>query len=104
MSEALHADALVLADVAAQSVLMLQAGAPPGGLAVELGVGADVRYVVHQASGMVAAQLGVSVGQALLRLRAHAFGHDRALTEVAHDVVARTLRFDPRDGNHEPSR
>jgi GAF domain-containing protein len=89
-----HADALVMADVAAQAVLLLQSDAPPGRLAAELEVGADFRYVVHQACGMVAAQLGVNVGQALIRLRAHAFGHDRALTEVAEDVVARKLRFD----------
>src|SRR5579863_5310580 len=67
-----HADALVMADVAAQAVLMLQANAPPGKLAAELEKGADFQYVVHQASGMVAAQLGVTVGQALIRLRAYA--------------------------------
>ena len=61
---------------------------PPGRLAAELEAGADFHYVVHQASGMVAAQLGVSVGQALIRLRAYAFGNDRPLTEVAKDVVA----------------
>jgi hypothetical protein len=48
---------------------------------------------VHQASGMVAAQLGVSIGEALIRLRAYAFAHDRSLTAVADDVVARELRF-----------
>jgi ANTAR domain len=56
--------------------------------------GADFHYVVHQAPGMVAAQLDVSVGQALIRLRAYAFGNDRPLAEVAEDVVARKLRFD----------
>ena len=91
-----HADALVMADVAAQAVLVMQAQAPPGKLAAELEAGADFRFVVHQASGMVAVQLGVSVGEALLRLRAYAFGDDRLLTEVAEEVVARTLRFDDR--------
>jgi hypothetical protein len=89
-----HADALVMADIAAQSVLMLQAHAPPGMLAAELEAGADFQYVVHQAAGMVAAQLDVSIGQALIRLRAHAFGNDRPLPEIARQVVARTLRFD----------
>ena len=88
-----HADALVMADVAAEAVLMLQADAPPGRLAAELEAGADFHYVVHQASGMVAAQLGVSVGQALIRLRAHAFANNRPLAKVAEDVVARRLRF-----------
>jgi len=49
---------------------------------------------VHQASGMVAAQLNVSVGQALVRLKAFAFGNDRPLRQVATDVVERRLRFD----------
>lgn len=91
-----HADALVMADVAAQAVLTMQASAPAGGLAVELEAGSDFQYVVHQASGMVAAQLDVSVGHALIRLRAYAFGHDRPLAEIADEVVSRRLRFDGR--------
>src|SRR5579864_1025735 len=65
-----HADALVMADVAAQAVLLLQAGAPPGLVAAELETGADFQYVVHQAAGMLAAQMGVTVGAALMHLRA----------------------------------
>jgi len=97
LSDDQHADALVMANIAAQAILGLQAGAPPEMLAAELGEGegADFHYVVHQASGMVAVQLGVSVRHALARLRAYAFGNDRPLTEVAKDVVARKLRFDP---------
>jgi hypothetical protein len=52
---------------------------------------------------MVAAQLGVSVGQALIRLRAYAFGNDRPLTEVAKEVVSRTLRFDDHTGEKDPA-
>jgi GAF domain-containing protein len=96
-----HADALVMADVAAQAILVLQANAPAGKLAAELEAGADLHYVVHQASGMVAAQLDVSVGHALIRLRAYAFGNDQSLTEVAQDVVARRLRFDARTGEND---
>ena len=59
-----HADALVMAGIAAQAVLLMQANAPPGKLALELEAGGNFQYVVHQASGMVAAQLGVGVGQA----------------------------------------
>jgi hypothetical protein len=99
-----HADALVMADVAAQAVLVLQANAPPGQVAAELEAGADFQYVVHQAAGMVAAQLDVSVGQALIRLRAHAFADDRPLAEVAADVVARTLRLGGDDPAPEPER
>jgi hypothetical protein len=88
-----HADALVMAGVAARAVLSLQAHAPRGLLAAELEAGSDFRFVVHQASGMVSAQLEVSVGEALVRLRAYAFANDRPLTDIAEEVVARRLRF-----------
>lgn len=89
-----HVEALLMASVAARAVLAMQAQAPPGQLASALEEGADLRYGVHQAAGMVAAQLGVSVGQALVRLRAYAFGNECSLTDVAEDVVARRLRFE----------
>lgn len=88
-----HADGLVLAGVAARAVMAMQAQAPPGMLGAELEAGSDFRFVVHQASGMVSAQLEVTVGEALVRLRAYAFSHDRALASVAGDIVARRLRF-----------
>ncbi|MGH3432957.1 MAG: ANTAR domain-containing protein [Thermocrispum sp.] len=51
------------------------------------------RAAIHQASGMVSVQLGVSLSDALAQLRAYAFSHDKHLSEVAADVVARRLRF-----------
>ncbi len=93
LSDGQHADALVMAGVVARWVLEVQAGAPPGGLARELEVGTDFRFVVHNAAGMVSVQLGVSVNDALIRLRAYAFSTDRLLRDVAQDVVDRTLRF-----------
>lgn len=89
-----HADALVMADVAARWVLEAQAGAPPDAIAQELQIGADFHYIVHNAAGMVSVQLGISVAEALIRLRAFAFSSDRLLADVARDVVARTLRLD----------
>ncbi len=94
MTDDQYADALVLAGVAARSVLAMQAHAAPGTLSTELEAGANFRFVVHQASGMVAVQLGVSVGEALARLRAHAFGNNLLLTDVAEAVVARKLRLE----------
>jgi hypothetical protein len=64
---------------------------------------ANFQYVVHQASGMVAVQLDVSVGQALIRLKAYAFGNGRPLAEVAEDVVARKLRFEARGRDSGPA-
>lgn len=102
MSDEQHADALVMADVSAAAVLMMQANASPGKVALELESGSDFRYVVHQASGMVAVQLDVSIAQAMIRLRGYSFANDRPLTEVAQDVVARRLRFNARTGEKDP--
>jgi hypothetical protein len=52
---------------------------------------------------MVAAQLDATVTQALIRLRAHAFGNGRPLTDVARDVVDRRLRFDAASGEKDPT-
>jgi len=93
LSDDQHADALVMADVMARWVLEVQAEAPPGALAAELEHGADFHFLVHNAAGMVSVQLGISVTEALIRLRAHAFGSDRLLRDVAADVVERKLRL-----------
>jgi hypothetical protein len=96
-----HADALALADVAARAVLVLQSGAPPGMLAAELEAGGEFHYVVHQAAGMVAAQLGISVARALVHLRANAFGNGRDLVDVANEIVNGTLRLSEPDEPEE---
>lgn len=51
--------------------------------------------VVHQATGMVSVQLAVPLAEALLRVRAHAYGTGRTLTDTAQDIVARRLRLAP---------
>jgi hypothetical protein len=88
------ADALVLADTAC--ALLLDAAQPdrpsPDGRWPEQ---AGLRHPeVHQATGMITVQLGVTAAVALIRLRAYAYAHDRRLRDVAGDVVARRLRFD----------
>jgi hypothetical protein len=93
LSDDQHADALVMADLVANWVLDTQASAPLGSIAGELERDADFHFVVHNAAGAVSVQLGVSVTEALIRLRAYAFGNDRLLRDVAEDVVARRLRF-----------
>ncbi|WP_424868912.1 GAF and ANTAR domain-containing protein [Streptomyces sp. SAI-229] len=49
---------------------------------------------VHQAVGMIMAQLGIGADEALARLRADAFAHGRTALEVARDVVSHRRRFD----------
>jgi GAF domain len=94
LSDDQHADALIMADVAARAILASQADALPGQLAVDLEAGTNFHPVVHQAAGMVSIQLDVTVGEALIRLRARAFQTDRLVADVAADVVARRQRFD----------
>jgi GAF domain-containing protein len=88
-----HATALVVADVAARWVLEAQAGAPAEMVAEELEISADFHFVVHNAAGMVSVQDGISVTEAVIRLRAYAFSHDRLLADVSRDVVDRKLRL-----------
>lgn len=54
---------------------------------------ASFQLQVHQATGMVMAQAGVTIDEAFLLLRARAFVDGRSVAEVATDVVARQLRF-----------
>jgi hypothetical protein len=88
-------DALTFADVAVTTLLDVQARAVPGAAAD----GLDDEVVGHraelfQAQGMVAVQLGIPLADALARLRAYAYAEDRALGDVARDVVARRVSFD----------
>lgn len=49
---------------------------------------------VHIATGMLAAQLGISLNDAFARLRAHAYSADRSLLEVARDVLERRITLE----------
>jgi len=51
------------------------------------------RREVHQASGMVAAQLAIAPDDAMLVLRGRAFSSGRSVGAIAADVVARRLTF-----------
>jgi GAF domain-containing protein len=88
-----HANALVIADVVARWVLEAQAGAPSDTVAEELEIGADFHFVVHNAAGIVSVQQGISVTEALIRLRAFAFSSDRLLADVAQDVIDHKLQL-----------
>jgi hypothetical protein len=49
---------------------------------------------LFQAQGRLMVQLGVSIGEALVLLRARAYAEDRPLGDVASDIVAGHLRLD----------
>jgi len=87
-------DALVAADIARDAVLYQQYAAGGAGLAKLLETAGTDRIVIHQATGMIAAQLDETVPNALARLRAAAFGSGRSMYEIAQEVVERRVRFD----------
>jgi hypothetical protein len=89
------ADALVFTDIALQ--LLLDSASGISGLAgyQPLDGLSGSRAEVYQATGMISVQLGVSLEEALVRLRAHAFAASTPLDDIAGDVVSRLLRFDP---------
>jgi hypothetical protein len=101
LTDAQHDDAVLLTSISAQALLAMQAGALPDQLAAEMEVGTDFRYVVHQASGMVAAQLQTTIATALVRLRARAYAEGRSLDDVAADVVGRIVRFTDDDDDND---
>jgi hypothetical protein len=57
------------------------------------GARAAYHWVVHQAAGMLTQQLGASIDEALLQLRAAAFAEGRSVDELADDIVHRRRRF-----------
>jgi GAF domain/ANTAR domain len=93
-------EALAYADAATEIILFLQGEMPGGRLHPELSEAFAYNPVVHQATGMISAQAGVGIGEALLLLRARAYASERKLTEIAQDVTDRRLRWDA-DGEQE---
>ena len=85
-------DAIAAADAAALMMLGLRTDPDQGGVDW-LDHAVAHRAEIHQAAGMVSVQLDVTTDEALARMRAHAFVHDRLLIDVACDVVARRLMF-----------
>jgi GAF domain-containing protein/ANTAR domain-containing protein len=94
LSDGQIADAVVVAAYASRAVLGWQADAPPGTVAWQLEQVSSNRVEIHQATGRISVQAGVSLDDALALLRAYAFSHDRPIAEVAADVAAGRVRLD----------
>jgi hypothetical protein len=86
-------DALLIAELVTHLVLAAQSEAASESLAWALDI-SDYRAVVHQATGMISAQLNCPVEEALVRLRGHAFATGMPIDDVAEAVVSGTLRFE----------
>jgi len=91
------AGATSLAEVAAWQVLRrVLSEQDVDALGGEQSAARSSRREVHQATGMVLAQLNISAEDAALLLRAHAFASGRSVREIATDVVERRLDFSQR--------
>jgi hypothetical protein len=92
LSEPQRRDALAAASTTALMLLTLRT--EPGQPTTRwVDRGLLTHTAIHQATGMVLAQLGIGAPEALARMRAHAFAEHRMLLEVANDVLSRQLCF-----------
>lgn len=113
LGEQAVSDALTLADAMAIYLLALgprEAGVVAGGARAGdsgdfsgdfgngfvNGFGDLHRAEVHQAAGILSVKLDVSLPEALVRLRAHAYTSDRLILDVARDIIDNRLQL-PRD-------
>lgn len=83
--------ALTYADVAMTALLNAQEHSNEDIHAPGLAEALDSRFELYQAQGMVKVQLGVTLHEAMALIRAHAYANNRALSDVAIDIVARRL-------------
>jgi hypothetical protein len=90
------AQALAYADAAIVTLLHLQGQMSPGSdLHPQVAKPLDDRAEIHQATGVISVQASITLIDALLLLRAHAYSADRPILDVARDVMANALRFGP---------
>ena len=74
---------------------LIEAPGQDGSGVRELSATVEHRVEIHQAQGMVMVALEVTLAEALLRMRAHAFALDVPLLVLAHEVLAQ--RSNPRE-------
>jgi len=90
-----YEDATLLADLAALAVDQRpDAGIEEVGARVEPVEPWAYPAVVHNASGMIAEQLGITVDDALLRIRAVGFVIGRDVGDIARDVLDRRVQIE----------
>ena len=91
----LDAEGMAMAAAFAQAAteLLLDDGVITAGGEFHDGLTASsaMRARIHQAQGMVMVDLGVTLAEALTRMRARAFAHDLSLLELADGVISGTL-------------
>ena len=90
-----YTDGLLLAALTTEIVLQAQAGALGDELSIDLQPNLRDRAVIQQAGGITAEQLGISIGEAMVRLRAHAFASNQTLASLARRVTSGETALEP---------
>lgn len=94
LSESEMVTARALVDGAAWSLLRRVLVPESGNGSPEIGLSPS-RREIHQATGMVLAQVGGTAADALLLLRGYAFAHGQTVRETSIEVLERRLDFTP---------
>lgn len=84
--------AQAFADVATIAILQNRASLEAQVVNEQLSEALTSRIVIEQAKGMVAERLGLDVGEAFTKLRAHARNHNQRLADLAAAVVDGSFR------------
>ncbi len=95
------ADSYVIAQLVAHLIVAEQARIGGDHVISDIETGFARMEPVHQATGMIMAQLSVGAEDALARLRGAAYAAQRSAREMAMDIVAGTVVL-PRDEQYPP--
>ena len=88
LSDEQVATALTSAQTATEIILDGHLVSSDGRLDRDLSTALDHRAEIYQAQGMVMVDLGLDPAEALARMRAHAFGNDILLLDLAGDIIS----------------
>ena len=91
------ADGLGLGRICLDTLLSADIGNAGEDLADGLGAAFGLNSAAYQAQGAIMVQLGISLADAMVRLRAHAYATDRPISDVARDVLDGTIAFTGED-------
>jgi hypothetical protein len=87
LSQEQVAAALTRAQLATEILLDGDVVSAGGRLDRDLSTALDQRAEIYQAQGMVVVDLDVDLAEALSRMRAHAFGNEMPLIDLARDII-----------------
>lgn len=94
LSPSEYVDGLTLGVVASNLLLMKLSGNMDPDLQEILGPTMQDQSIIHLASGMVAEQLNITIIEAMVRIRAHAYKTDQPLSLVSNKIINRELQLD----------